>query len=405
MNRTAIRMRQALDLDVLGLVSDSLLDTATILSFSLVSRALHPVAVKRLLSMKPIILKDEHSVRAFHAFIFADPEPRLPFVRALNIDIPKLPGGTRREVASCVLEILERVTHLESLVLPFPRWTFLCLNDTRILQAIMRLSTLRELGLLEGCQEMSEIVQSTCSASSLRVLRVSLDTLPTSGDGFGLKMAEIDAFLHHLIPTLKVLDIRETTLVLDAKGAEYPALRSLVACIEEGIIRTDILVSKFPALDGTLGVGSVYGALQSDELEQRRIRASNQDSQKKRRWKHLDCVMGDVLALFVLGLTCPVRYLMVHGFCGHQRSEMVDILRATPPTHLKLSTILYHGGDVFQDLFPSEVIPRLTHLTWVLEYANPPVDDDELSDGDFVQNLQWSTFLVGFLIHWDVTLR
>lgn len=83
---------------------------------------------------------------------------------------------------------------------------------------------------------------------------------------------------------------------------------------------------------------------------------------------------------------------------------MVDILRATPPTHLKLSTILYHGGDVFQDLFPSEVIPRLTHLTWVLEYANPPADD-ELSDGDFVQNMQWSTFLVGFLIHWDMNLR
>lgn len=75
---------------------------------------------------------------------------------------------------------------------------------------------------------MAPIVTSTRSAASLRVLRVSLATLPTSGGDYALNLAEVDEFLRHLIPTLEVLEITAPTLKLDAKGVQYPSLRSFV---------------------------------------------------------------------------------------------------------------------------------------------------------------------------------
>ncbi|KAL1949183.1 hypothetical protein VTO73DRAFT_10989 [Trametes versicolor] len=326
------------------------------------------IAVKRLLGMKPIILKDGHSV-------------------ALIIDIPKIEDHARAETAQCILDLLERAPNLESLTLPEPKWTFQSLADKRIPEAISQISTLRELGLLEECDEMASIVTSTRSAASLRILRVSLATLPTSDDEYALTVAEVDAFLGHLIPTLEVLDIRAPTLMLDAKGVQYSALRSLVVpAIDEGIIRTDILVSKFPALGGALGIGSVYGDLQDDEQKQRRIRTSNQERQHRRCWKGLDCLTGDVPALFVLGLKCPVRHLVVSGPYGQETNKMAEILRDTPPTHLNLSTVLDHG-----DGFLVEIIPRLPHLLLLLEYHNGAMGDEQSRDA--VENMQWSVVL------------
>lgn len=370
-------------------------------SFPRVSYALrHVVPQKRHLSTarEPFVLKDEQSVRELHEYVLAQPESRLPALRGLHIDIPKIEEHARVETAQRILDLLERAPKLESLTLPEPKWTFESLADKRIPEAISQISTLRELGLLEECDEMASIVTSTRSAASLRILRVSLATLPTSGGDYALTVAEVDAFLGHLIPTLEVLDIRAPTLKLDAKGVQYPALRSLmVPEIEGGTIRTDILVSKFPALDGTLNIGSVSGALPYDEPKQRRIRASNQDRQKRQCWKGLDRVLGDVPALFMLGLSesCPVRHLMVDSLCGHEKSRMADILQATPPTHLKLSAILYHGDDFFANLFPPATVPRLTHLALLLRYSNPAVDDEE-SDGDAVKNMQWGPLLVRF---------
>lgn len=206
-------------------------------SFPRVSYVLrHVVPQKRHLSTarEPFILKDEQSVRELHEYVLAQPESRLPALRGLHIDIPKIEEHARVETAQRILDLLERAPKLESLTLPEPKWTFESLADKRIPEAISQISTLRELGLLEECDEMASIVTSTRSAASLRILRVSLATLPTSGGDYALKVTELDAFLGHLIPTLEVLDIRAPTLKLDAKGVQYPALRSLMVPEIEG---------------------------------------------------------------------------------------------------------------------------------------------------------------------------
>ncbi|OJT02341.1 hypothetical protein TRAPUB_7124 [Trametes pubescens] len=396
-------MREAvlLNLDLLGLVCDATDDVSTVLSLSLVSHAVRAVAVKRLLSMGPVMLKDEQTIRAFHQFVFADAESRLPFLRALDISVTNIvEEQARQEVVKCLLDLLEGVTRLKCLTLPNPRWTLDNLEDSRIPEAVARISTLRELCLGSDSDEMAAIVRSTRSASCLRVLRLSLSSLSsTRGFGHGVKIGDLDECLIHLAPTLEVLILGLTTgtIQFDTKGAQYPALRSLTTCVESGLTRMDILVHKFPALDGTLDIGSMVGEQQDDEPKQQRIRASNQEEQKRRSWRHLDCVRGDVFALFVLGLTCPVRRLMVDGFQGHKKNQLVEILRSSPPTHLKLSVILDHDHEdddddkVFQDLFPPEVLPRLTHLVLLFDYAVSVHDND--SDEDDVKSMRWSAML------------
>lgn len=384
-------MQQLLDLDVLELVCGLLDDAATVLSLSLASHTLRPVALKRLLRMRPVVLVDERSVRSFHEFVVADAESRLPFVRALDIRILELEEQARQYVVQYILELLERATHLESLTLPHPRDTFRCLADPRIAEAISRLATLRELGLLRGCDEVEAIIMSTHSLSSLRVLRVSLSLLPVFDAYDGFTTAEFDALMRPLAPTLEVLDMTDRMVLFIEKGAQYPALRSLRMDMARDVVCTDILVYKFPALDGTLSLGPMF-ELHMDVPNQRRVREANMAQQRRRSWAHLDRVVGEPLVLFVLGLTCPVRHLMldVH-YMSYTVECPAEILRTSPPTHLKMTIVLCYGPRVRPELFPPEVVPRLTHLALVLLYTKPAV---EVTKGEDISTLQWKDLLV-----------
>lgn len=176
----------------------------------------------------------------------------------------------------------------------------------------------------------------------------------------------------------------------------YSALRSLTMSAKADHMRMDILVHKFPALDGTLNIRSSW--IQDDEPKQQQIRTSNQAQQKRHSWRHLDCVMGNIPALFALGLTCSVRCFMVNGFRGDEKHHLVEVLRSTPPTHFKLSVLLdrWHAradgrhNDAFQGLFPPEVCPRLTHLVLCLQYAVFPENIRESDD----ESVQWGALLV-----------
>lgn len=384
-------MQQQLDLDVLGLVCESLSDAATVLSFSLVSHALRPVALKHFLAIKPVVLKDERTIRAFHEFVAANAEPCLPSIRALRIEILELEEQARPDAVRYILDLLERATHLESLTLPHPEDTFKCLADPRVPEAIARVSTIRELGLLEGCHEMEAIVKSTRSVSSLRILRLSLMALPEFNED-GVPISEFDALLGHFAPILEVLDITERTLFFDEKGLQYPALRSLKLGVDKGIVRMDILAYKFPALEDSFSIGTVF-ELQHDVPKQWRIREANKERQLRRSWTHLDRVTGDVLSVFVLGLTCPVRHLMLDMYTFYTTEHIADILITTPPTHLKLTIVLCYGPLITQDLFPPEVMPRLTHLVLVLMYTNP-IAEDGLANGEAIATMQWRDLLV-----------
>lgn len=68
-----------------------------------------------------------------------------------------------------------------------------------------------------------------------------------------------------------------------------------------------------------------------------------------------------------------------------------EILRTSPPTHLKMTIVLCYGPRVRPELFPPEVVPRLTHLALVLLYTKPAV---EVTKGEDISTLQWKDLLV-----------
>ena len=86
-----------------------LTDVPDVLSFNLICSALRPIALRRLLSMRPIPLYGDESVQEFHTFLFADPVTRAPHIRGLCIKSRKssvqVPLHARR-VASLLIEIV-----------------------------------------------------------------------------------------------------------------------------------------------------------------------------------------------------------------------------------------------------------------------------------------------------------
>ncbi|KAI0763090.1 hypothetical protein BD413DRAFT_484537 [Trametes elegans] len=370
-------------------------DFRVIRSLSMVSHEFRAVAIKRLLSMRPIHLDDVSSVWQLHRCTSGDPGGRYPYVRQLCIDLTEeIDEDEQAIVAEKLLEILQRSTNLQSLELPNPQWTYETLDeDRRIVKAIIQLNSLQNLALEGWFPPMERIIRTI--RSQPKRLCVSLDGLATPDGEHWIDSTQLDGLLAHIAPTLEDLDIRDRSFNPAQKGAVYPAMRSvMLRCGEDVVPRTDVLVHKFPALDGTLDIGHLIGDLMFDEEERLRLRAENRQRQADERWVSLDRVVGDAFALQVLGLACPVRHIMVDDLYLDYKDALADVLRDTPPTHLKLSIRLQDGIDMFEDLLPLEVVPRLTHLVLRVMYENPSTDDGfPGGDADTIENISWDVFL------------
>ncbi|KAI0356069.1 hypothetical protein OH77DRAFT_287164 [Trametes cingulata] len=356
-----------LDLDALEHICDSCQNAPSLLSLSLTSRALRTVAVKRLLRMGPIVLRKVHQVRAFHIFVFADPETRMP------------------HVLRCLLDILRRAEYLEAL---------------GIQQADLTLPALRALCLPTQCGGTEDNIQHTRSRTGPKTLRLAFpeNSHPNRSGPWVLTSVELDERVFPLSPMLENLEITSHVLELEDVGAPFPALRSLILR-ELGSLAVDVLVQKFPALDGTLDVGSSSPCDRDDILKVysvsslRRIRCQNLQLQAQQSWRRLDRLVGPILFLFVLAVACPVRHLMVDDFEDRDQEQLLEMLREMTPTHLKLSIWWSRHYRVFKALFPPQTTSRLTHLVLVTRYFLP---DDEVVLEDFDEasrTIYWQSVL------------
>ncbi|KAI0631113.1 hypothetical protein C8Q77DRAFT_1131354 [Trametes polyzona] len=356
--------------DIIHLVCEPVEDIPTILAFSLVSHSLRSTATRQLLLRKtPVIVRDQWSACSFHSFLFADVAARVGLVRALRIDCADEYQPYPPHAVTCILDILTLATRLHSFTLTAPYWAFEESDSQKLPAAISGLSNLRELALLADWGQATEIMlRSTRSTPSLRILRVDLG--PYVSDQRQVSTADLDAVLGDLHRSLEVLEIKERELDISTTGLVYPSVRSLTADILLGPWRTDVLVSKFPALDGTLDLSTPDGEVLLSAQRQDEIRARNVARQEDRAWRSLDRVVGCVFLLYVLAIKCPVRRLVLSEVQSHDDAQLRAILGTTPPTHLKLEKEMYFGDVVSPDVFPEEVIPRLTHLVLLLRYDN-----------------------------------
>ncbi|KAI0631122.1 hypothetical protein C8Q77DRAFT_1074976 [Trametes polyzona] len=360
-------------LDICDLVCGAVEDIPTILSLSLVSQSLRSTATRQLLLRKtPVVVRDERSACSFHSFLFADIAARVGLVRALVIAHADRYQPYPPHAVACILDILTIATHLQSFTLAAPYRAFEESDSQRLSAAIAGLSTLRELALLTDWGQATEtILRTTRSTPHLRILRVDLSSYVS--DQRQISTADLDAVLGDFHQSLEALEIGtdERALVLDTTGLVYPSVRSLTADFLLGPWRTDVLVSKFPALDRTLDLSPGLGDALLPTEEKEEARALNIARQRDRTWRSLDRVEGCVFLLYVFAIQCPIRHLMLNEVHSYEDAHLRAILGTAPPTHLKLTKEMDFGDNFSPDVFREEVIPRLTHLALVLRYDNP----------------------------------
>ncbi|EJF56227.1 hypothetical protein DICSQDRAFT_175080 [Dichomitus squalens LYAD-421 SS1] len=323
-----------LDWDVLQAICDRLTDTSDILSFSCTGASLRPVAMQRFLSVRPIVLKDARSMCNIHSLIFADKTRRASHVRALQVATWDI--GTSydtRDVADRLLAILTCVDRLES----FQTTGYLLrskMSDTRILPAIVQLTTLREISVVsEGWEdEAIRLVQGVQSPLEI----IHLDCLD-----FGYDYHSV-----HQVVT------------------QHPALRSFIVDCAEGLPRLACLLQAFPALDRTLALehqnDGRWWRLNDGLLH--RVRDENRRAQESHCWVGLDYVSCEAHVFFALGLQCPIRHAKIIDCFALTKDYVATALRGSPPRQLTLRIELERGASVLDGLFPSELETTLTHL-------------------------------------------
>ncbi|KAI1787979.1 hypothetical protein LXA43DRAFT_673278 [Ganoderma leucocontextum] len=381
-----------LNVDVLAYICDFLTDVSHILSFALTCSALHPIAIRHLLSMRPVYLTGSASIHQFHSFVFADKLARAQHIRALEIGtrprLRRLPEATPADDDSLLIDILNLCPRLEriSVVLRVRRT-----DDLRISDVIAAIQSLRSLSV------HGKLADTVAFFHQIRAPLRMLGIHCRKPRGGHWSPAALEKFLPRFASTLEELELNtfqsgkiQTLGNIPTPSrsvfsmTQYPAVRSFSATAFGEMPLLDHLQHLFPALDGTLSL-STFG-IWTNEDEFAGVRAANQraqeserDSPPSRAWKKLDRVVCNVFMFYVLGLRCPVRLVMLDSGSAYRKRYIVAALRENPVPRLKLSLRLSHGLGVFEGLFPPELGGTLTHLTLFCEddqYARSQGDAD-----------------------------
>ncbi|KAI1789275.1 hypothetical protein LXA43DRAFT_893211 [Ganoderma leucocontextum] len=371
-----------LNVDVLAIICEFLTDVSDVLSIALTCSSVHIVAVGWLLRMRPVYLKSGPSIRRFHSFLFADAPARAPHVCVLHIDL-RWPGRPQAQAEDfpLLIDIIDTCKHLENLTVAFEQASRDIAEDPLFLRAIAAIPSLRSFSVLSS---------SIDALALLRQVRTPLRTLGIRCQNVGPSFwypAALERFLPRVARTLEKLELENFAvdpLVIQAGShisqpsvaspTQYPAVRSLSVECFEGKPLLDYLQHLFPALDGMLCLSSLDMRCRKETFVH--IRAVNQHAQEGNgdgslsgAWKRLDRVVCDAPMLYVLGLRCPIRLVMIDFGLLHQDGRYVaDVLRENPVPRLKLT--LNHDLSALGELFSVELAETLTHLTLCLLYSN-----------------------------------
>ncbi|KAM5543599.1 hypothetical protein V8D89_002850 [Ganoderma adspersum] len=364
-----------LNVDVLAIICHFLTDVSHILSFALTCSALHPVAIRRLISMRPIYLGDSTSIRQFHSFVFADKPTRARHIRALEIGTRprprKSPEAPPAKDEPLLIDILNSCPHLERIsVVLRPRGT----DRPYISDVIAGIQSLRALSVNGKLKDPVVFLQGV--RAPLRMLSIHC----SDPSGAQWSPASLEKILPRFAPTLEELELTtffsypyetEGNISTPSRSVfllpQYLAVRSFSVAQYQGMPSLEHLQHLFPALDGTLtfylfGVWAKEGNFTA-------VRAANQRAQDNgtepspRAWTKLARVACSAHMFYVLGLRCPIGLVMLDRISRYTKRYLVAALREQPVRRLELSLELSRGLKVFDKLFPPELGDTLTHLT------------------------------------------
>nr|VWP00069.1 Zn(2)-C6 fungal-type domain-containing protein [Ganoderma boninense] len=191
--------------------------------------------------------------------------------------------------------------------------------------------------------------------------------------------AALETFLPHIASSLENLQLDD--FVVDPEEfqawgvspapaytkTQYPMVRSLSMHLY-GAPLLEHLQHLFPALDGTLSFIEFQRSNDDIMGNPADIRSANeraQEASSSRPWKELDCILCEPQTLYLLGLRCPVKQVVLRAMDVPLEPYAVDALRENPVPRLKL--VLRHQSS-FVSLCTPELATTLTHLTLVLVY-------------------------------------
>lgn len=353
-----------LNFDILDLVCQELYDKRALVSISQTCSTLRQSAVRRLLSMGPIIIGHEHSLRLLHRFVSADPTNRYPYVRMLDLSIPCLYACAGEGTSQRIADIIQQSTCLETLFLRYCDFLFSLPDFSKVVAAINALTSLRRIRFNMWNDQVTSIVRHM--QSPIRRLEVG-DISQVETDDDCIALSRLEPVVGPLAATIEALHLPSVYLH-PGSPFQFPRVRSLGIDRSADRPSLDALLRMFPGLSGgSLSIAChvfVDGDPLNEDAEQTLVRSENRDRQVERSWTHLDRLDADPIGLYMLGLRCPVRVLNLRcSPCWTQEPHVVEVLRDTKPCCLRLSAWVSDTRSAFIDSVPPEVAQRMTHLS------------------------------------------
>ena len=394
-----------LNVDILANVCEFLTEISDVLSVSLTCSSAHVVAIRWLLLTCAVKLKSGPSIQRFHSFLFADEPARAPHVRTVHIEL--LGPQPEADDSSLLLNVLTSCRNVEHITVTYRNASLSTAVDPPFWRAITAIDSLRSFTvrsdsidaltlLLQSRKPVFKLgIHSNNTHTTFRYAAVLQQLLPRIIVET-LEEFELDQFTVDPDHAIQALSIHPVPPVLDMMP--YLAVRSLSVDLK-GRPLLNHLQHLFPALDGTLHLGLLDRRVREEIHAD--IRAANQRSQESdgdgltRGWKKLDRIICDAAMLYVLGLRCPIRLVMIEPGVGHKYDRyLADALHENPVARLKLT--LGHDLHELDRLFSPELAGTLTHLTLCLLYSNDYVSSpqgDEIKE-DAVPQYRWDNVLV-----------
>lgn len=384
-----------LNLDVLREICGHLTDVSDVLSFSLVCSNLRPVAIKRRLSMRAIIIDGEESLRDLYNFTFVDEKRRGPYIDSIitPMTYDKLSKASD-ELVSQFVAVLACATRARMLSLHVPPEPWSLFGHPRVLSAASEMTSLQELDVVAPTDVANVLLGST---------RSPLKTFRQSDIYQDWQCESLFSISPHLTSTLEEIELPFDLLEMAFKShTSLPTVRSVTLTTVGHPFQLDMVLGVFPNVDRSLVMEDhIYS---HDNLESRR--EENRNAQKIRRWKALDRVATSPVLLYSLGLTSPIRHLTLQVMREPDRDSLRDpqitraILKEYAPTHLALINIMMAEDiSILEDLFslfPSEDVTardKLTHLVLNVDYINYEFDSLRGVTGG-IKELSWDSVLV-----------
>ena len=391
--------------DILAVICACLTDVSDVLAISLTCSSVRRLAIKQLLSLRPIHLSaGDLSIQRFHYFLFADAPARLPLIRALDIETRLVRNRSlspQRGDASLLMDILTSCKLLERIsfgriTFPLPRLT----KDPSVIDAIASVQSLRSLVIqnpIRSCplphlQAQSPFRQICPLMLLRRWCRVQLVpslapgvSLSPRADPRGAQFPRVDVDPQRI----QGLQNLQGPAQSFAGWNQYPAVHSLSVHFSVGRLLFEPLQHLFPAIDGTFSVGCIDYDYPADTFSD--IRAANQRAQdrikngdraRRHGWTKLRHLACPVEAFYILGLCCPIDFAMIDGMDWtftpqHNWRCLTVSLRENPVPRLTLCLALDDKLEVFGGVFGSALGTVLTHLTLVLDtvsnWTSPPL--------------------------------